>query len=83
MDKENEPEPQYYERSTVVETEFGFVKVEQLDWAHNHGKYLFTVFSIVINGYKHSAFIDQARLSDSELKNYATHFSKIVHNAYT
>lgn len=82
-DRVNQPGPGYYERYTTVETCHGLVQVEQMHWDTNVKPTIFTHFFTVINGYAYTAFIDEARLTDSQIKRYAEHFAKIIKNAYT
>ncbi len=72
------PADAYYSRFSVVETEYGLVTVIEMNWATNTGKIIFTIFSTVVAGYKYEAELNDARLSERNLKWLSTHFIKTV-----
>ena len=76
------PAPQYYHRLSTIITKNGIVTASEMDWADNYGKSFFTLFSTVMNGYKYTAWLDEAKLSERNLKWMATHFIRNIQNDY-
>lgn len=82
QDKVNELGPEYYERYTVIRTEHGFVKIDQMHWSTNSGPQIFSYLRTVIGGVCYSAFVDEARLSTSRMDFLANEFMRIIKKAY-
>lgn len=67
-----------FERSQWVITKYGIVALSELDWETNTGQDTFTYFQTIINGYSYTAFLNQSKLSDRQIKWMSTHFMKQV-----
>jgi hypothetical protein len=72
------PDSTHYGRFSTIMTKYGIVTASELNWAHNNGRSYFTVFSTIKNGLNYSAWLDEAELSDRQLKWMATHFIKKI-----
>lgn len=76
----NTPEPGYYESSRAVFTKYGIVVCESMNWPHNLGVSRFTVFSMILNGVRYSATLEEGEISDRCAKWMSTHFAKKIHD---
>lgn len=72
------PDSTHYGRFSTITTKYGIVTASELNWQHNNGRSYFTLFSTVRNGLNYSAWLDEAQLSDRQLKWMATHFIKKI-----
>lgn len=68
----------YFEKHSTVYTKFGMVTVLQMDWRTNFEPFKITVFETIVNGFIHSAELNEQRLNDRCLKWMATHFIKNI-----
>lgn len=68
------PDLAHYGRFSTIITKHGIVMASELDWPHNNGRSYFTLFATVKDGMIHSAWLNEARLSDRNLKWMATNF---------
>lgn len=82
--KENiySPAPVNYSRCLSVLTTFGIVIVEELKWETNFGFDEFTILSTMIGDMRYSAQLNEAKLSDRQIKWLATNFIKRVLNQW-
>lgn len=69
-----------YEKHSAVITKNGVVVVTELCWDHNNGVDEFSYFNTTINGISYSAFLDEARLSERQLRWLATNFINNIIN---
>jgi len=76
------PDSTHYGRFSTVTTKFGIVTVSEMDWAHNNGRSYFTLFSTNIKGINYSAWLNEARLSDRQIKFMSTNFIKQLLNKH-
>jgi hypothetical protein len=74
----NSPKECYFERGSSVVTKYGIVVVSELNWRHNFGRHNFSVFATVLDGFTHSATLEEGKLSDRQIKWMATNFIKTV-----
>lgn len=70
---------EYYTRFSIITTRKGFVAVLEWNWQTNHGKIYHTEFSAVVNGWKYSARLNEANLSERQLKWMGSYF---INNIY-
>ena len=77
----NFPEAEYYGRFSTIITKSGIVTASELNWKHNNGRSFFTLFTTVLDGFNYSAWLDEAKLSDRQLKWMASYFiNKLLKN---
>jgi hypothetical protein len=68
------PDEAHYSRFSTITTKAGIVTASEINWPHNSGRICCTLFTTIINGYNHSAWLEEAQLSDRQLKWMATYF---------
>lgn len=69
-----------YERHLCVATRYGVVMVSDVKWENNFGWDTFTVFSTTKEGMYFSAILEEAMLTDIQIKWLSTNFIKKVTN---
>lgn len=73
------PDSTHYCRFSTITTKYGIVTASEMNWATNSGRSFFTLFSTVLNSLCYSAWLEEAQLSDRNLKWMATHFVRGIH----
>lgn len=63
-----------YEKISMVITNKGIARVSELDWEHNFGRSTFSLFEAKHGGLLYSAWLEEARLSERQLKWLTTYF---------
>lgn len=67
-----------YERSVTVLTKYGMVLIQEMKWETNFGWDNFSVFTTIINGFTHRAYLKTTKMSDWQLKHKAHQFMKLI-----
>jgi len=70
-----------YERSVTVLTKYGMVLIQEMKWETNFGWDNFSVFTTIIDGLTHRAYLKITKMSDWQLKHKALQFLKIINQS--